>query len=131
MKQFRNLAYVLASVLLLAGIAAVLIVYGPAQVINGKRPRVRADIENLEKAVTAFRMEYDRYPESLDELMNPLQTAAGIEEPIMPRLPIDPWGTAYFYSLENSGPLIRSAGRDRVLGTKDDASNRDEYEHAR
>jgi general secretion pathway protein G len=39
------------------------------------------------------------------------------------RIPLDPWGASYTYSLKDNGYEIRSAGPDNAMGTADDLCN--------
>jgi type II secretory pathway pseudopilin PulG len=92
---------------------------------DDKGARVRkaeADTRTIIEAVRSFKTNYRRVPKDLQEILS-LPDGA---EPLLGKLPDDPWGTPYFYSLENGRALIRSAGQDRVLGTGDDVSNREE-----
>lgn len=109
-------------------LAAAVVINAPAFIERAKKKRAMADIVNIEKAVTAYRMEYGNYPETLDELVTPPSTGAGEEEPILPRLPIDPWNNPYVYGVENRKPVILTFGPDKEQGTPDDISNVSMYE---
>lgn len=104
-------------------LAAAVVINAPAFIEKAKKKRALADIVNIEKAVVAYRMEYGSYPESLDALVTPPATAAGEEEPLLPRLPMDPWNNPYVYGVENRKPIIMTFGPDKEQGTADDISN--------
>ena len=72
----------------------------------------------------AFRMDMSRWPEGLEELINPPETGLGVrEDPYLEELPVDPWGNDYFYNVEGNRPIIVSFGPDRQEGTQDDISS--------
>ena len=104
-------------------LAAAVVINAPSFIEKAKKKRAVADIVNIEKAVTAYRMEYGRYPESLEALVSPPSTGAGEEEPLLQRLPVDPWNNPYVYGVENRKPIILTFGPDGEQGTADDISN--------
>jgi len=109
-------------------LAAAVVINAPSFIERAKKKRALADIVNIEKAITAYRMEYGNYPESLDALVSPPSTGAGEEEPLLQRLPMDPWNNPYVYGVENRKPIILTFGPDREQGTADDISNVSMYE---
>jgi general secretion pathway protein G len=107
-------------------LAAAVVVNYPRYVERARRGRAEADVENLKNAVNLFRMEQSRWPETLEDLVNPPETRGGLqEEPYLEKLPIDPWGNEYIYVIEDNRPVIISMGPDGQEGTQDDLSNVD------
>ena len=80
---------------------------------SSKAGRAEAHIRSLESAVLASWLDHARYPQDLGELV----------EDYLPRVPTDPWGRAYHYSLDpppmapsEARFYIWSYGRDGVPG---------------
>ena len=71
-----------------------------------------------------YRMEVGRFPESLEELVNPPPNAQGTrDEPYLEKMPIDPWNHPYVFTIEDGRPVIICVGPDGQEGTQDDISN--------
>lgn len=75
----------------------------------------KTQLKNLKGAVQAYRLQYLKYPESLNDLV---QTPDGFK--LIEEVPTDPWGEEL--TLEKSGKTvtISSAGPDNVPNNEDD-----------
>lgn len=76
----------------------------------------RAEIGYLMQAVDSFWVMRQEYPVSLRQLSDP---PAGMD-PIMERLPADPWGNHYLYISDPGTLALYSTGRDGRDGTGDE-----------
>ena len=77
-------------------------------------------------ALDEFHRGNGRYPTEAEGLkallVNP--GVSNWQNPFFERIPDDPWGIPYRYSLGTNGRYeIRSAGRDKRFGTSDDLTN--------
>ena len=118
-------------VITIIGILATLaVVNGPAIMEKVRKRKARADIATIENAVSQYRVEYARYPETLQDLMNPPSTGGGggPDESLLKKLPKDPWGNDYLFAVEDRKPVIASSGPDGQQGTEDDITNMDDEE---
>ena len=84
--------------------------------------RARADVRTIADAFEGFRVEVGRHPHDLQELVQPPAPA----EPLLKKLPEDPWGSPYALAIVDGKPFVRSAGSDGIFGTADDISSRDD-----
>jgi general secretion pathway protein G len=94
--------------------------------LKGKNTAARSQIEEFEKAIQLYYMEFARYPETLDELTS--ESMEGSEEPFLEDIPLDPWDEEYIYDPQGGTKkryLIVSMGEDRALDTDDDITNED------
>lgn len=89
----------------------------------------KAQIDALDKAVQAYRLDMGQYP-AADQGLRALVTAPGADARwrgpyLKGALPNDPWGVAYQYRVPGTGGRdfeITSYGRDKAAGgTGDDA----------
>lgn len=108
-------------------LAAAVVINAPAFIRRARYRRAIADIQTIENAVESYRMEYARFPETLDDLMNPPLTH-GASDPLLRRVPRDPWGNEYLYAIQDRRPVIICVGEDGQEGTADDVSNMDDAE---
>lgn len=111
-------------VIVLIGLLAGVVSVGVFGVL--KKGRITAavgQIKEIEKAIAMYKMETGRYPEDLDQLMEPVGVH---DEGLMEDIPVDPWGNAYVYDPSGGTKkkyIIISWGEDGVEGTEDDVTN--------
>jgi hypothetical protein len=69
--------------------------------------RVQSDIMELQAACESYRKEYGDYPEDLDELLR--ASGSGSDTISTIRIHNNPWGTPYYYSLDQgaAGESVR------------------------
>lgn len=80
------------------------------------RKTARLDVRTLLDALDLYRLAKGRYPEPAKGL------GALYEQQLVKELPVDPWGHAYVYALEDGRPVITSYGDDgQPGGAGDDA----------
>ncbi|OIP43686.1 MAG: hypothetical protein AUK47_02230 [Deltaproteobacteria bacterium CG2_30_63_29] len=77
----------------------------------------KTQLKNLKGAVEAYRLQYLKYPESLDDLVKTPDGFKLIEE-----VPTDPWGEALTLEKTGKSVTITSAGPDNVPNNEDDIS---------
>lgn len=85
--------------------------------------RIREDIEALRAGVEAYYARYGTLPERLPDLRD---TPDG--EPLVERLPRDPWSVPYLVRRLDRDVLIFSTGEDLLIGTEDDQGVRISFE---
>jgi general secretion pathway protein G len=111
-------------VIVLIGLLAGVVSVGVFGVL--KKGRITAavgQIKEIEKAIAMYKMETGRFPEELDQLMEPVGVH---DEGLMSEIPTDPWGNTYIYDPSGGTKrkyLIVSMGEDGVEGTDDDVTN--------
>lgn len=114
----RHSAFTLLEILVVLTIIGVLMAIGMAnysQIQNSAlRQAAQAEMKQFAVAVTGFKMDYNRAPADLDELL----TGGYITK----SLATDPWGMDYQLeaNAETSGLRVHSAGPDKKFGTADD-----------
>ena len=95
---------------------------------SGQEKATRNQIKLIESAMGRYRLDHQKYPDSLEDLTSGEGAPGG--EPYMDRIPLDPWGNEYHYELTPEGrPLILSYGEDGEPGGEGkaaDISNQDE-----
>ncbi|MHC4471838.1 MAG: type II secretion system protein GspG [Planctomycetota bacterium] len=99
---------------------------GPARaaLVRDRIETARNHMVSLHGAVVLFYVNHTRYPERLEELLEP---EAGLGCWDEETLPVDPWGERYVYRLSVVGAgacTILSKGPDRREGTPDDIVDR-------
>jgi len=106
-------------------LASAVVIYAPRWVKAARYRRAQSDIQTIEQQVQAFRMDYGRYPESLEELVNPPEnpTMPGQVDPYLPKMRLDPWGREYVYTVEGGRVIFISYGEDGGEGGGDVISN--------
>lgn len=99
-----------------------------AQVGKSEVKAAKAQIDALEKALEAYRLDVGRYPnteQGLDALNKQPSGEAKWQGPYLKKaVPLDPWGNAYNYKFpgEHGDYDIWSSGRDgRTGGSNEDA----------
>ena len=128
----RNSGFTLLELLLVMAILVVLASLSGFAIIgmqkNALSKSAFIEIQSLEKACTAYRLNVGTFPQKLDDLYSPpnglSQAQWGgpfIEKPVK----ADPWRREYTYSADEAmGKVnIRSAGPDGQSGTPDDVPN--------
>lgn len=79
--------------------------------------KVKADFNSVKQAASFFREDHRRWPDSLDELMNPPATPDGRQQTYLENQALDPWtGEEYYYELTDRGILLISYGADQAEG---------------
>lgn len=111
-------------VIVLIGLLAGVVSVGVFGVL--KKGRITAavgQIKEIEKAIAMYKMETGRFPDDLNQLMEPVGVH---DEGLMSEIPTDPWGNEYIYDPSGGTKrkyLIVSMGEDGAEGTDDDVTN--------
>jgi general secretion pathway protein G len=87
-----------------------------------KITKVKADFEAIKQAAGMFRIDHGRWPDSLEELLNPPdpETDSGQKHDYLSKQPNDPWtGEFYQYEVTDEGILLVSLGADMAEGGSD------------
>lgn len=93
-----------------------------SKVGSSKRKAAEAQMQMLETAISAYRLDVGRLPEELSELRR--SEANNWDGPYLPKdVPLDPWGNAYNYSVtsDNLKPFVlKSFAADGAEGGEGD-----------
>ena len=97
-------------------LASVVVVKTSGFAPRARRTAVNADMASIIKVAETIYTETGRYPETIDDMINPtdangLPLSASLEE-----YPKDPWGGEYIYELIDGGPSVTCLGADNELG---------------
>jgi general secretion pathway protein G len=125
-----TLIELLVVVIIIASLAAMVLPHVMPATTEAKIKIARGDIARIETALSIFRLHYDRYPtteENLDILLKPSTMKGWNNEPYLTRQPLDPWKRKYQYRYPGSHPPLPydlwSSGPDGKDGTEDDITN--------
>ena len=84
---------------------------------QAKVARVKADFHSILTVANMFKADHGYWPESIDELLNPPETADNTLFKYLDNQPNDPWtNELYFYELADDGPILTSWGADKTEG---------------
>lgn len=110
---------------LVAGVAGVRVM---GQLDKAKRSTASTQIKQIADALELYKLSNRNYP-STAEGLQALTAAKGSEQPVLDRMPVDPWGNPYVYiypGTHNVGGFdLMSNGPDKVQGGSDDIGNWD------
>ena len=110
-------------VILIIGLLATIVVQNLRSATDkAKRVKAQADISQIKSALDRFYLDAGSYPTS-DQGLPALMAAptSGNDPkdwggPYIERMPLDPWGRAYFYQSDGNEYLLKSYGADGVEG---------------
>lgn len=83
---------------------------------KGEVAAAKSQISNFKTALISYRMEFKKFPSTEEGLKVLIDNEKGTKFLDQKELPLDPWGNAYMYKLENNEPLITSYGADGAQG---------------
>ena len=69
-----------------------------AYMITGKQQAARSQIATFVAAIESFYVHHDRYPSNDEGLEVLTQKTQELPEPLLVRIPVDPWGHSYQYN---------------------------------
>ncbi len=82
---------------------------------EARTAKAKADLVQLDEALSYYRIKKGSYPDSLEELAKPIE---GQEEPLVKggKIPKDPWGNEYVYQKLDKGFELKCLGADGAEG---------------
>ncbi len=87
------------------------------QQAGAMRDAALSQISSLETALDSYRLDMNRYPDSLSGLMENASGSASWNGPYLRReVPRDPWGNEYVYQSDGRDFTLISYGADGVQG---------------
>ena len=120
-----SLLEIMVVITLIGLVAAAVSVAVMIQLEKGEMDTARNQSFEIGKSIELFKLQNGTYPttaQGLQVLANPPKG-----KPLMERVPNDPWGEAYIFTIpgqKNASKFdIRSKGPDRQEGTEDDVGN--------
>lgn len=127
--------FTLTEMLVVMAIMALLIgLIGPAalnQLQSSRAKTAKAQIAQIQSALDIYLVDLGRHPteaEGLMALVSPVDDNLSWNGPYLRRatsVPLDPWGQAFLYRLEDGQAVVESLGADGVVGgSGDDADLR-------
>lgn len=120
-----TLVELMVVIAIIAGLAAIVgttTVYAPPG--DADRATAQAQIRTFSAALVTYKIQFNKFPGSLDELVNDSKTNFLDTRTV----PLDPWGNSYVYKAEGRSFTITSYGEDGTPGGIDgdaDISNDD------
>lgn len=125
-------AFTLVELLLVLVILAVLAMVVVPK-FTGRREQAneaaaRTGLSNIETALDAFEVDYGRFPDSLEALLNPPVIPGSTQQrrPYLNKMPVDPWGNPFVYRYPGThsagGYDLYSLGADGREGSDDIAN---------
>lgn len=87
---------------------------------KGEVAAAKAQISNFKTALIGYRVEFKKFPSTEEGLKVLIDNEKGKKFLDQKDVPLDPWGNAYVYKLENNEPVIMSYGADGVAGGEDE-----------
>lgn len=98
-------------------LASVVVVSVQGRDDQAKQVKAKKEIDTITTAANMFRLDHGRWPDSIDEMLNPPETNSGMANEYLPKRPRDPWsGEDYYYELTDRGILVYSYGADMQEG---------------
>lgn len=87
---------------------------------QAKIAKVKQDFASIQTAASMFRNDHGRWPDSLEELLNPPAPESGPTFEYLSRQPLDPWtNELYQFEQTEEGILLVSLGADMAEGGSD------------
>lgn len=84
---------------------------------QAKVSKVKTDFKTLDTQCKMFKIDHGRYPDSIEELLNPPQDFNGNSNQYLDSEPLDPWtNEVYFFEMIDGRPVFISLGEDMTEG---------------
>lgn len=105
-------------VITIIGILATFVVVNTAgRSDQAKVAKVKNDFKAIKSMASMFREDHGRWPDSLEELLNPPESDSGMSFDYLESEPLDPWTQElYLFELTDDGILLISYGADQTEG---------------
>ncbi len=121
-----TLIEILVVVVIIAILAAVVVPNVISRIKDAKNSAAISDIKSFETAIDQYKLDTGEDPTSLDELINPPNPKGKWNGPYLKdlsKIPLDPWGHPYVYTVPGQNGRdydIYSDGPDGQPNTSDD-----------
>lgn len=78
--------------------------------------KAKSDTKQIYEAAIAYETQTGRWPQAIDELVNPRDDQGQVITGGLKEMPKDPWGREYYYEIGQNGPTVICYGRDGSQG---------------
>ena len=107
-----TLVELMVVIAIIAGLATIVGVNVLGALGDADRATAQAQIRDLGTAIISYKIQFNKFPESLEDLVNNSKRNFLSSKTI----PMDPWGNPYVYSKEGRSFTIVSYGEDGTPG---------------
>ncbi|HZO82901.1 MAG TPA: type II secretion system major pseudopilin GspG [Candidatus Binataceae bacterium] len=129
LKEGFTLIEIMVVILILGLLATIVVQSLRGATDKAKRTKAQADLAELKTALDRYYLDNGYYPTSDQGLQALVQAPTGGRIPAnyeeggyIEKLPVDPWGNAYFYQSDGNSYVLKSFGADgKPGGTGKDA----------
>ncbi len=97
-------------------LAATVVVNVTGRGDDARIARAKVDIQTISQASSFFKLDHGRWPDTLDELLNPPEDLNNNVKTYLERRPLDPWNQEYYFELTDRGVRIYTYGGDKTEG---------------
>ena len=97
-------------------LASIVVVNVTSRSDDARIAAAKGDLGAIKTACSMFKVDIGRWPDSLDELINPPEDANGTIHEYLGKLPEDPWGQEYYFEPTDRGVRIYTFGGDQTEG---------------
>ena len=120
-KKFNRAGMTLIEIMIVITLmAALMAVIGVNVMGASDRANVKLaemDLQNFKSGCVQYRTFFKKYPNSLEDLINPPDGNPLLDSETVPQ---DPWGNDYFFEKTGNKIKVYSAGNDGLENTEDD-----------
>jgi general secretion pathway protein G len=111
-----TLVELMVVIAIIAGLATIVGVNVLRSLDDADRATAQAQIKNFGTALVTYKIQFNKFPKDLDELVNNSKNRNFLDSKTVP---LDPWGNPYVYKSKGRSFTITSYGGDGTPGGAD------------